>query len=325
MSDDMLVRYLLREATEAEQLEVQEWVLQSRENKDHLDRLRLLWTQSTGLAATSTVNTNEAWQRFAARTQRGQPAPARRMPLGWMKAAAAMLLLAGVGTALWYYSGSPAKEQAVVRHTTPVVQPVAPAQQTSAPEVATAPVQQPSVSPTQATAEHMQQRVVTTTYVPQPRKRTATAVGRAEGSDDRTKRVLDYYRSKEFVCNGTPCPLEICIIQTISCPGCKPSAVATCSTLLPDQSGQLRYKEPEHIEQNCSVTVQEIRIRRVNTGETIVLDEHSKPATAEELFNYITGRKKGNILAGIFHTDCDNDDDEHDLKLENNFGNLILQ
>lgn len=134
-----------------------------------------------------------------------------------------------------------------------------------------------------------------------------------------------YHRTREFVCNGTPCPLEICIIQTISCKNGKPAAISTCNMLLPDQARQLHYKAPEAAGNQCKVTIDEIRIKRVTTGETIVLNAHSKPSTAEELFNCLTGNEKCGMLAGIFEADCNNQQRKHSLKIDNNSGNLIME
>jgi hypothetical protein len=137
--------------------------------------------------------------------------------------------------------------------------------------------------------------------------------------------VNETHRTKEFVCNGTPCPLEICIIQTIKCKNQAPTAISTCNTLEPDQARQLHYKAPEGDGGQCKVTIDEIRIKRVTTGETIVLNAHSKPSTAEELFNCMTGREKCGLLAGIFEADCNNQQKTHSLKIDNNSGNLIMQ
>lgn len=135
----------------------------------------------------------------------------------------------------------------------------------------------------------------------------------------------DYNHTKEFVCNSTPCPLEICIIQTIRCKDKPPAAVATCNTLEPDQARQLHYKAPEAGGTLCNVTVDEIRIRRVTTGETIVLNANSRPSTAQELFDCITGAEKCNMLAGIFESDCDNEQRSHSLKIDNSMGSLIME
>lgn len=131
--------------------------------------------------------------------------------------------------------------------------------------------------------------------------------------------------SSEFVCNGTPCPLEICIIQTVKCNNEKPSAISTCSILEPDQAKQIHYKAPDALGKNCKVTVDEIRIRRMTTGETIVLNANSKPSTAEELFDCLTSQENCNLLAGVFLADCNNEKRKHHLKIDNKFGNLVVQ
>ncbi len=132
-------------------------------------------------------------------------------------------------------------------------------------------------------------------------------------------------KTKESICNGTACPLEICIIQKIVCANGVPSEVATCRTLEPDQAKQLHYKSPSGLGKDCKVTIDEIRIRRVNTGETIVLNADSQPSTAEELFNCITGQEECNLLAGIFNNDCDNQRKPHSIKVDNSYGDLIVR
>jgi predicted Zn-ribbon and HTH transcriptional regulator len=321
ITDDLLVKYLLRESSASEDQQVQEWVKESRENKDHLDQLRLIWNQSKSLSLEVNTTADEAWERFSERIQRPVKMPnvPVRASYSWVRIAAILIVLAGGGGMGWL----------MTRKDTP--SPVALVKTSRQPGVVRNAESTPSVSPTETTANSMQQEVVNTTYLVD---KTKTGRAKENGSvkndkatagEEGAETFYNHYRTNDFVCNGTPCPLEICIIQTIKCPGSKPSAVASCSTLLPDQSGQLRYKASDRIAENCKVTVQQIRIKRVTTGETIVLDENSKPSTAEELFNYITGRKKGNILAGMFHADCNNNNHEHSLKLDNNFGNLVLQ
>ncbi len=132
-----------------------------------------------------------------------------------------------------------------------------------------------------------------------------------QGKIQPTLQLHETHRTEEFLCNGTRSPLEICIIQTIHCKDRK-TAIATCNTLEPDQARQLHYKAPNSAGVNCKVTVDEITIRRVSTGETIVLNAHSKPSTAQEVFNCITGHDKCDLLAGS-------------IKIDNNFGNLTMQ
>jgi len=133
------------------------------------------------------------------------------------------------------------------------------------------------------------------------------------------------YTTKSFICNSTPCPIRICISQTMKCPDIQPAAISSCSTLEPDQSAQLSYKAHDKIAKNCTLTVSEIEITSIATGETILLNANSSPSTAQDVFSYITGQKKGGILAGMFNSDCNHQTVQHGLRLDNSYGNLIIQ
>ncbi len=137
--------------------------------------------------------------------------------------------------------------------------------------------------------------------------------------------LITRYTAKDFICNGTPCPIQICINQTVTCPHTQPSTISSSSTLEPDQSGQLRYKAHDKIAKNCSLTVNEIEITSIATGETILLNTNSSPSTAQDVFNYITGKKKGDVLAGMFSSDCDHQEKKHGVRLNNRHGDLIIE
>jgi hypothetical protein len=138
------------------------------------------------------------------------------------------------------------------------------------------------------------------------------------------KKVVIQHTTRETVHNGTPCPLEISISQIMKCPNSKPAAISSCNTLEPGQSAQLTYKASENIASNCSLTVKEIEIRSVATGEIILLDA-SSPITAQEVFGYLSGEKQGDIYAGIFNSDCNNRGRKHNVRLGNKEGNITIQ
>jgi len=135
--------------------------------------------------------------------------------------------------------------------------------------------------------------------------------------------LASLHRSGEFVCNSTPCPLEICITQIMKCADGTASAITSCSTVDPDQARQMRFNNNKG--SDCSVTIDEIRIKRVNTGETIVLTGDSEPSTARELFDCLTGNADCNLLAGVFNNNCDNEHGPLELKIEKEGGSLILE
>jgi ferric-dicitrate binding protein FerR (iron transport regulator) len=95
--DDLLVKFLLGEATAEEQAQVQEWISESEENSKYFEQFRAIWTYSKQLAAKSTVDENAAWERFKQRTEAYEQRP-KVIPLTarrtiWMRAAAILLLI----------------------------------------------------------------------------------------------------------------------------------------------------------------------------------------------------------------------------------------
>ena len=257
------------------------------------------------------------WGKLAHKLQEGTK---KRVALYWYRAAAAVLLLAGCGAYIWLAGNNDTNMQTaqamladtIYTATVPVAQHGSEVATVAPEAIATTETAQPIIP--RATA-------ATTTKDTGRKKDNLRSVAAQNG----TEQFFNYYRANEYVCNGTQCPLEICIVQTFKCKNDKPSAVATCSTLAPDEARQLRYKALDKKGKDCKVTVDEIRIKRVSTGETIVLNANSKPSTAEELFSCITGEVKCNILAGIFDADCNNHCKPHDLTIYNNQGNLTLQ
>lgn len=117
MTDDLLVKYLLGEATAAEQEDVQEWIGASPDNHRYFEHFRLIWEKSAQIVKTSIVDEDEAWKRFQARVEsgdKGRPAlkeSTRIIPLGrqaWVRAAAVLLLVV-CGSMLTYYLAGPGR------------------------------------------------------------------------------------------------------------------------------------------------------------------------------------------------------------------------
>ena len=136
--------------------------------------------------------------------------------------------------------------------------------------------------------------------------------------------VLANARATEPICNATKCAIEICIYQTIHCGDGIPSEIADCRTIEPDQSGQLNYETPGNMGKDCHVTIDEIRIKKVSTGETIVINAGTEPASAQEMFQCFTGETRCDILAGMFNTGC-NDDKPRQLKIGSSYGDIIIE
>lgn len=110
--DDLLVKQLLGEATEAEQAAVSTWLGESEANRQHYAQLQQVWDASKKLEATSVVDEDAAWQRFKQRVDAAPKTESRTIPLqpkksNWLRVAATLLLLVTCGSIYYYtYMGS---------------------------------------------------------------------------------------------------------------------------------------------------------------------------------------------------------------------------
>ena len=110
-NDDLLVKYLLGEATEEEAEAVRTWLSASIDNQQYYDQLRAIWEHSQLLAAGKPVNEDAAWSRFRQRIHQGRPV--RRF--GWLRIAALFILIAGLAAAIYFTSSTNSVQQLTVQ------------------------------------------------------------------------------------------------------------------------------------------------------------------------------------------------------------------
>lgn len=110
MNDDLLVKYLLEEATPDEQQKVLQWAAADAANQKHLGQLRYIWLESKKLETISTIDENVAWQKFKQKINT-QHTPIKTISLhkqtNWMRVAAILIMMVG-GSYMAYnylYSG----------------------------------------------------------------------------------------------------------------------------------------------------------------------------------------------------------------------------
>ena len=125
--------------------------------------------------------------------------------------------------------------------------------------------------------------------------------------------------------NGTPCPIAVRINQVKSCPNVQPEPISSSSTLQPAGTAQISYENHETISANCSVTVKEIELKSIATGDVILLNASSTPATVQEAFRIMTRESEGKILAGAFDHDCRKREKKLSLELDNSRGRITIE
>ena len=102
ITDDLLVKYLLGEASPTEAQAVEVWTAESSSNKAYLEQLRRVWETSRLLAPALPVDETAAWQSFKARVE-NRKTPVRKSNSfnNWMRIAALFILI--VGASLFFY------------------------------------------------------------------------------------------------------------------------------------------------------------------------------------------------------------------------------
>ena len=98
------MKYLLGEASPEEKQEVNEWMSKNAANKETYLQLQKIWDNSKKLAANSTVDADKAWERFQKRVGGQNQAPKILKPsrFSWMRIAASVILIAGVGILAYF-------------------------------------------------------------------------------------------------------------------------------------------------------------------------------------------------------------------------------
>jgi len=107
MNDDVLVKYLLGEASATESQAVQEWLTARPENAQYFRQFHLLWEQSKQLEPKLDADPDVAWERLQERIRQQSTTIAavrvKRVPLRFMRAAAALLILM-LGAGIYYFA-----------------------------------------------------------------------------------------------------------------------------------------------------------------------------------------------------------------------------
>lgn len=110
MSDDLLVKYLLRETTPGESRQVEAWIAARPDNQRYFEHFKLIWDSSRELAAQSTVNEGDAWHRFQQRVKQGNPSQGRlrsmnRRLSAW-QVAAMLVATTGIIAMIYFFAGN---------------------------------------------------------------------------------------------------------------------------------------------------------------------------------------------------------------------------
>ena len=86
---------------------MQQWLKADEANIAYYNQLKKIWEESRQLASTSTVDENKAWKSFQKRIH---PSPVRVARFGWMRIAASVIIIAGIGLLGYWLLNQPVEE-----------------------------------------------------------------------------------------------------------------------------------------------------------------------------------------------------------------------
>ncbi|HEV8269779.1 MAG TPA: FecR family protein, partial [Chitinophagaceae bacterium] len=111
------MKHLLGEASPGEEKAVMEWMNENATNKEYYNQLKKIWDNSKALATESTLHVDKAWERFQKRVADKNETPKiiSRGRFSWMRMAASIILIAGLGIAAYFIFNNNAPKEMVAQ------------------------------------------------------------------------------------------------------------------------------------------------------------------------------------------------------------------
>lgn len=115
ITEDLLIRYVLDEASTDERQQVENWLNRGNANVKRLEQTKFLLDKSKQLVQKSPVSTDEAWEKFKVLRENHRPSSIRTLDRynRWLQAAA-VLVLGGALWLTWHYTHQESNEWVVI-------------------------------------------------------------------------------------------------------------------------------------------------------------------------------------------------------------------
>jgi len=119
MKDELLIKFLLKEASPEEDQTVREWLTQDATNRKKMEHFKLIWESSEKLALQHPIDADQAWERFKLLREQGesrlqadlensiQPEINKKTSFGWFKVAASIAIGLGFMIGIYRYVVAP--------------------------------------------------------------------------------------------------------------------------------------------------------------------------------------------------------------------------
>lgn len=96
MSDDLLIKFLLKETHPEEDIQVEQWLAKDPENRKEFERFALIWKESKKLESESKADPEKAWEQFKQKLSGTEPktiAIPKRLNFSWLRIAAVLFII----------------------------------------------------------------------------------------------------------------------------------------------------------------------------------------------------------------------------------------
>ncbi|MBL7699612.1 MAG: FecR domain-containing protein [Chitinophagaceae bacterium] len=113
MSDDLLVSYLLNEADADARSMVEEWIIETAENRRYFEHFKLIWETSQEILTPTGVDENAAWQRFQERIQK-PPQKGFVRSMSRFRVAATVMICVGLAALSYFLLQNTANKPVIV-------------------------------------------------------------------------------------------------------------------------------------------------------------------------------------------------------------------
>ena len=112
-----MVKFLLNETDADEQQQVKQWLAADDANVAYFNQLKKIWDESQQLASMMAVDEDRAWEKFQLRIH---PGLGRRTSFGWIRIAAAVIVLLGIGFLTYWSLNNRVKQTTVAAQQAPL-------------------------------------------------------------------------------------------------------------------------------------------------------------------------------------------------------------
>jgi ferric-dicitrate binding protein FerR (iron transport regulator) len=97
MTDELIIKVLLGESSEAEKIQIKNWLAADARNQKHFEEMELIWQTSKKLGSAHLEDEDTAWKKFKIRTEGIKSRQLKRSNFNWIKIAASLLLITSLG------------------------------------------------------------------------------------------------------------------------------------------------------------------------------------------------------------------------------------